>query len=503
MEWAHRFRLAGKSVRTTGGKLLASSWFFWVLLAVFALQAAWIALSGSFSMAYDEYFHLGVIREYATHLTPWVQDIPSRTAELGAISRDPSFLYHYLMSFPYRLLALVVHSQMVQVIVLRFINIVFFGLGIVVYRRLLLKVGLGPKLTHGVLFFFCGVPTVVMLAAQINYDNLAFLVTGLLLLFAVKLLNEIRLGTLELKDLLLFLTVLLAAGMIKYALLPVVGIVGLYVLIDAAVHHRSVRPRLVWQRFWNISQRWVKIGICIIFVLTGLLFVDRIGVNVLRYHTPAPSCDQVLSDAACRSYDPYARNAQYREWGLQSQLTTADKNDYPKQWYTQMIWESFFVVGPRVLNYPPGKPLPGGWIAGKILIDLTIVIILVHTLWLWRRSPHARLFMLVCLGYVAALYWRNYHDFLSTGIPTAIHGRYVVFIMPLLGAMAAASLRHSLPKAARPYAIIAVLILAGFLVSGGGMLPFVLRSWDAWMWPQMVDANRVLRDLLWQYIPLT
>ena len=107
------------------GVWLGSNTFFAIILGIFVAQALWIAWSGAFSMAYDEFFHLGIIQEYAKGWTPFIHQ-PSGPAVLGALERDPSFLYHYLMSFPYRIVVATLHTLTEQVIALRIINIGLF-----------------------------------------------------------------------------------------------------------------------------------------------------------------------------------------------------------------------------------------------------------------------------------------------------------------------------------------------------------------------------------------
>jgi hypothetical protein len=113
--------------------------FFYAIVVLLVAQAVWIALSGRYPMAFDEDFHLGIIRLYAHHLNPFWNNLPSGTDALGAVTRDPSYLYHYLMSFPYRLIELFTHNQTAQVLVLRAFNIALFAWGLTLYRRLLAK----------------------------------------------------------------------------------------------------------------------------------------------------------------------------------------------------------------------------------------------------------------------------------------------------------------------------------------------------------------------------
>src|SRR5689334_19618168 len=86
--------------------LLSSRWTTRVILGFFIFEALWVALSAVYPMAFDEDFHLGVIKIYAHQWLPFLSDNAVNTGQFGALSRDPSYLYHWLMSFPFRLVAL-------------------------------------------------------------------------------------------------------------------------------------------------------------------------------------------------------------------------------------------------------------------------------------------------------------------------------------------------------------------------------------------------------------
>ncbi|HEY5442555.1 MAG TPA: hypothetical protein VIJ68_03385, partial [Candidatus Saccharimonadales bacterium] len=152
--------------------MLGSNACFRVILGLLVLQAAWIALSGRYPMAFDEDFHLGIIRLYAHHLSPFWSGQPAGGDQFGAVARDPSYLYQWLMSFPYRFVGLFTGDQTIQVLWLRAINIGLFTSGLVLYRRLLAKTGASRAMIHTCLLIFVLIPVVPLLAAQINYDNL-------------------------------------------------------------------------------------------------------------------------------------------------------------------------------------------------------------------------------------------------------------------------------------------------------------------------------------------
>src|SRR6185312_5810861 len=96
--------------------IVSSPRFFWAIVLLLAFQASWIALSARYPMAFDEDFHFGVIRIYAHHLSPFLSGQPPGADAYGAVAHDPSYLYHYLMSFPYRLISLFTDNQTAQVI---------------------------------------------------------------------------------------------------------------------------------------------------------------------------------------------------------------------------------------------------------------------------------------------------------------------------------------------------------------------------------------------------
>ncbi len=485
------------------GNFLDSKTFFYLVLGIFVAQALWIALSGAYSMAYDEFFHLGIIQEYAKGLTPFI-DQPAGPAELGSLARDPSFLYYYLMSFPYRIISSIWHTLMPQVIALRLINIALFVWGLVLYRKLLLRTGLSRRVVHIILFFFTLVPTVVMMAAQLTYDNLKFLMAGAALLIATNLVIALReRKTVTLTHILLLITILMAGSIVKYAFLPLALAIGGYVFIWFII--AFLRKQLNWRDMVtefkaNIS-RPKSLAVLFAFLFVGLLFAQRIGGNIIIYHTPVPDCGVVLSVEACKANAPYGRNEEYKQRNYPASVTHETKQKYPKYWYKKMLQEAFFVVGPRQFDYPIGEPLQTAYRAGKIILPILSLIILLGAVWLWRSSPIWQLFAITAIFYTGVLFYRNYTDYVQLGVPAAIHARYIICIVPLIAAMAAAVVVRYVRGWGRYIVYGVVTVLLGMIIMGGGWLPFVIRSADNWMWPHAMQTNNTVRSVLWHITP--
>jgi len=454
-------------------------------------------------MAYDEFFHLAAVQEYAKHWLPIATESVTHP-ELGAFARDPSFLYHYLMSFPYHLITTIWHSFTTQIIVLRFLNIGMFVGGMVFFWKTLLRAGISQKLANGVMFVFSVVPTFVMVAAQLNYDNMVFLVSGAALYLAtdfVLRLKQKQTVTVPVVRGILLLSLLLAGSVVKYAFLPVAGAVGIVVLVELimAFRHGSYTFKDVTGSIRAANRLWLGVAV-VLLLASGALFGERIGGNIVRYHTPAPDCAQVLNYDQCLSHDAYARNANYVNLKLSDQLDKSDKITYPISWFQQMLRESFFAVGPKQVGYPTGAPLQPAFTAGYIIAVGLLLVLIASSVWLIRSNPVWRLWFITSVAYIAVLFGLNYKEFLRLGVPVAIHGRYAIPVIILIGALGVITVQHMLRgRWHRLNQVIAVL-LVGMLVWGGGWLPWVIRSSDNWMWPHAVTATRTVRSVLWHVV---
>lgn len=485
-------------------RVLISHWFFWGFVGVFVFQAVWLALSGRYSMAYDEYFHFGIIKEYAAQLTPFIEIRPDTPLELGAVTRDPSFIYHYLFSFPYRVTANFTDSFVAQIGVLRILNIGVFVAAFAVYLRLLTKLTGRRWIAVLVLFVLSLLPTAVMLASQINYDGLMLLMVGISVLLALNVIETLKIERAIRPVQFLGLIVALAVGsLVKYAFLPVAATIFIFVVAQAATALRHHKPRLsATRRVFIQSLKRPIMWIMLVFVLASAVFVgQRLGLNIIEYHTPIPRCDQVLTDEQCRAYDPYRRNANLQASRADINITGQDIARYPFHWFFQMIWETFFVVGSREQGYPTRHPVNTAYFAGKVIVIGMMVIFLMRLPWLWRQGAAIKLAMLVSCVYLVVLYTRNFTDYWHLGMPVAIHGRYALFSVTLIGALVIYAVVASMrPRVKKALAIAAVPLIA-MLIWGGGWVPFVLRSSDAWVWDHMAPANRVVRSVMEQVVP--
>ena len=482
---------------------LGSRHFFQVIIGLFCLQAAWIALAGRYPMAFDEDFHLGIIRLYAHHTAPFWAGQPESADKFGAVARDPSYLYHYLFSFPYRLISLFTANQTIQVIILRFLNIGLFAGGLVLFRKLFLKSGISRAAIHLTLLIFILIPVVPLLAAQINYDNLLFPLTAMALLLAIRfdgqLTNQKRL---DLKSLLQLLVVCLLTSLVKYAFLPLfIGIVVFIVVRLWLAGRSKSHPQLSIAKAWQRLSGWLRIGLVVSVLLASTLFVERYGLNLVHYHTPIPDCSKVLRVEQCREYGPWIR-----DYNLEIAKVSGPRSPlaFTYQWLYGMWLRLFFAIGGPTTDYESRGPLvlPGlgaVYIGGSCLL---ILVVRAKRLWRQYNAPLLTLFILTATSYTGLLWLDEYRAFLHTGQPVAINGRYLLPILApimLLAATAVAELLKQWQAIKLVLAVTVVLCMAW----GGGVLTYMLRSNDNWYWPNPAakSANHAVQAALGPITP--
>jgi hypothetical protein len=461
---------------------LGSRTAFRVIIGLFVLEAAWIALSGRYPMAFDEDFHLGIIRLYAHHLSPFWNGQPAGAGKFGAVARDPSYLYQYLMSFPYRLIGVFTQDQTIAVLILRFINIGLFAWGIALFRRLLLAARLPRATAQACLLVMVLIPVVPLLGAQINYDNLVLPLTAISLLLALKFNRELTDNKrLDLRTLWQLLILGLLTSLVKYAFLPI--LLAIAVFIAARLwQKRKDLTRNSLKTAWSGIGRRSRWGLAAALLLSVGLFGERYGVNLIRYHTPVPDCSQVLNVEECSDYGPWIRDYNFALANVQP-LPHA-RLAFTDSWLYGLWLRSFFAVdGPGTQFETRGPLLLPGLAAIVFAVVSGLALLSQLPAFLKKRHrPELWLFGLVSVLYLGALWQDEYKAFVHTGQPVAINGRYLLPVLPLIMAMAAVALNRVL-KHRRPFKPI---LLAGLLIPllwGGGALTYILRSNQAWYWP--------------------
>jgi uncharacterized membrane protein YwzB len=464
--------------------LLGKPGFYLFIVILFIFESLWIAFSALYPQAFDENFHFGLIKTYSHYWLPFLTKQPPNANAYGAVARDPSYLYHYLMSFPYRFISLFIHGQTGQVISLRVIDIGLFLIGLHLFRKVLLRAGLSKSLANVSLLILILIPIVPQLAAQISYDDLLFALVAWICLQAFNITDEIKKHKLSSTNLIVLIITMLLTGITKYASLPISAAVVIYLIW---LLHRQYKPnyKKVWLDFKkDFSKHSLKIKVLLIagLVISFGMFLERDGVNLVMYHKIEPNCAKVLSVKQCEPYSAwYATYARHEDLVAGKTKLTYNLFTYTTQWFHWMWYRLFFAVNGPKSNFANYSPLP---VPSIVAIGVAALGGLALVFWrklVFRDNPYAVLLLLVVLIYCFTLFVQGYATYNYTAVLENMNGRYLIpILLPLAGVLGLA-LSRGLHKWKYSKALITLVVILLFF-EGGGLLTFILRSDNTWYW---------------------
>lgn len=471
----HLHSLADNLVGVMGSKKI-----FYAILALAVAQAAWYSLSFQPTI-FDEGVHIGSIQAYSESWSPIIHDQNPKWDYLGEIAREGSYLYYYVMGYPYRLIDFFTDDYMVQVLVLRVINIGFFVGGLVVFRRVLLEAtGDSKALVHSALLIFILTPAVALLPGAVNYDNLVFLLFSLLLLVAVKIVNDQKIDT---TNVLVLVSLGLLVSVIKWTSIALIVPVFGYVLY-LVTRRLLATPKLQWGDIWNhnINRRFY-ISVILLFVSLAV-FIERPVYNYIEYGKPDPACEKVLTHERCLDFPGYAIYYEIDQNKPDSFRPVNPTQYFLEMWAPGMLLTQVSVLPPATLSVIK--------LVFYTLIPLGIVFSLIFIRdFLTRHSNQLLLFTAVLFS--ALLFFFLYRSYTVHGIPAAIRSRYLIPIMPIALYFILASYRR-LVRANRVAMAISLLFVLALFTQGGGAITYLLTAPQNLYWPSAKETNQNLKE---------
>lgn len=482
----------------------ASKTFFVVSLVYFAIHSLWVILSSNL-LPYDEYYHIAIIKQYAFQWSPFVSSQPVEGVFYGDITRLHSYLYHYLMSFPYRFLDFFIESETVIIILLRLLNLAMVIGGIILFRRLFLKSGISQRAIHVAIALFVATPFVVILASQNNYDNLMFLLSPLFFMFAYNIISKPKTRML---DVAMFLSIGMMTSLVKHGFTLVFALTGLFILIT--LYKQKRLQNIFGDMSTSISSlhRPALIAVGLLFVLSTGLFIERHGINLYRYGSINVNCAKVQPVEVCQNYSPWRRN------DLMSKIPPETERygnplSFTQHWVATImsgLYANFANIIPKNID----KPDPYGhyvfhpllWLPVKLGYTALILFVVALVLYRKKRITNKLLKMLavVSFGMLVVLFLFNYRTYLRLGRAYAIQVRYMFPLLLPVFLIVVSSLNQLMQKV--PYKKqIAVITLLLYMVNGGAA-GWIIRSDASWYWDNqtIVLANQALRGVLTRFI---
>jgi len=469
-----------------------------ILFGLFLVEALWFVFSAQYPMAFDENYHFGLIQLHAQQWLPFFTAQPHDAAIYGAVVRDPSYLYHWLMSFPYRLFSALTNNQTAIIIGLRLINVAIFALALSLYWRIVRTIGVSRALTTSLLAVFVLIPVVPFLAAHINYDNLFFLAIALTVLLTMRLIEGLRERRVDARTLLLLLGTLFLSCLIKYPFLPICATVvlfaGWYAWRQKMLSRAGLRSLVAG--FGTLSR--IRQVVLVVFVVLSFgLFAERYVANIVTYHNPLPACDAVISQDECVQYGPYGRDHIY------AQEKPADFHAnifvYIGDWFYGMWYRLFFAIN---YDYATSPPLLVVSCLAVVLAAALLVGIVLRFRLLFAGQPMRQLLFWIVTGYMLVLFIDGFSAYKKTGQPVAINGRYLIPLLPFIFALGGLAWSYILRAKPTLKSVVASVVIGVFLLQGGGTMTFIIRSGDTWMWNNgtVRTVNRVVRSAAWPFI---
>jgi hypothetical protein len=440
-------------------KVISSKWLFVITLLIFSAETSWLALTTRFPMAFDEAYHLGIIQFYSHRLNPIITSQPSTTYKFGALVHGQSFLYHYLMSFPYRLIEVFTKSPELQVIGLRLINIALAVASLLVARKLLRLIKLSDGLANVVILAFALTPLFTALSAQINYDNLLVPVSLLCVYVSLTFVDNLRRGVFDVQRLLILLSLCLFSSEVKFTFVPIfIGITlvaGQQIIIYWRRHKKTFKAELV-TGFKHIP-RLTQVGLVVATIAGSALFMDIYGYNIVQYHNPVPQCNQILTVQDCK---------QYYSWDKGYLAKNYDKIHPPKSKMNILQFSAYWLFFNLIELVGEIMPLQGFYYISPVFFLITSLLgiatatcVIVNFKTIVKKDHLVVMLTFISLVYLLFLWGRNYHDYLQLGQPEAIDGRYFVPVLLYLYVLLASGLRYSL-TIKRSYTLLVKLVLA-------------------------------------------
>ncbi len=445
-------------------RLIGSRIFFLATAGLFALEAGWLALTSRFPMAYDEAYHFDFIRFFSHHLNPIITSQTPDTYKFGAIIQDSSFFYHWLMSFPSRLLSFITSDTALQVIGLRLINVGLMVGCLFILRRLARSLGMSAALGNLAVLVFAFTPLVTVLSAQINYDNLLIPATAGCVYLAVSFLRQLREGTFAVATLGWLICLTLLSSLIKFPFLPILTALAALLAWGILRYGRWSDA----EKSFRALGRGSKMLLAGALIVSSFLFVRYYGVNMVRYHEPAPRCDRVLNADACIHYYSWHKGLIYQDYKREHGVT-ADLNllPYTSWWATINTFELFGAIIPLRGILFVSTPL---FIIAALIGTAAFIATAARFRRLIRTRPDLIPLVVISIVYILVLWARNYHDAVDAGQPISLHGRYLLPVLPYCYMVLAFGLRDALDGRRRSSdikAVLATVTIIAFICLGG------------------------------------
>lgn len=460
---------------------IGSKKFAYILIAWFVLQAGFIAFTTENGIAPDEGFHVRTIKVYVENgLSPFIESSRTDGQLRGTTARSPQYVFHYVLSFPYRVLP-DSWSNDSKLIALRLLNVAFVTAGLIVFMRVLERLTKRGIVRNMTLAMLTNTLMFVFLAGSVNYDNLFFLAVSIVLYYFVKLYQKF-----SLLDVLKLGSAMVFALLVKFTFVPLAVILALVLLARYAFRLKSV---------WADSKIEVKkfkkplLIFGVIFMLFLGLFVERYVMNFVQYGSYRPKCEKVLTVETCLQNALYRRNAEFKN-PVDDPIPNPG---FVVQWAIKTKQGVYGILVHKIMHEPLLMRF------GVAVVFLTMGVAFIRTV---RRKEDALvlMIMLIIAFYIGTLIVHNHNLYERSGIlGMGLQGRYLFPVLGLIYFAGNYFVDKLLRKKEIAYAAYIGFALLLFFMSS---LPSYINGIDeSWRMPAMNTVNIQIKKVIDPVLP--
>lgn len=426
--------------------LIGSRYFYTFILIWFIVQASLIALLTKFGLPPDENFHFNFIKLYAENgPTPFLND-QEGYYWLGDVTRRPSVLYHYAMSWPYRLM----DGLPATYIYLRFINIGFAVGTLMLVKKLAKQLKLSDFVANLSLFMLVNTLMFTFLSAAISYDNPLIMLSILSLVLMVALMQRLRAITL------IYLTlVMIVASVVKFTFLPL----AVLIVIALTFYYRKGINGTIKSIFkdarTNISKG--KLFVLVPLLLISFAFaLERYGINIVSYGSIRADCVEVHNVQDCRKRPLFQRREKVEALDKEP---TIPPTRFSVKW-VDTAKERIYGIHAHKFFKPMTVVVYGTW----SIVGLMALAFIRKFRWRNRKLDYL---IAISFTYVLIAATKNFMGYQDSGIfGMGLQGRYIFPVFPVLYLIGNYYVEKWLEKRYILLSVYALLAIGVFVIAG-------------------------------------
>lgn len=387
-----------------------------IILLIFLSFSVYMALNLKPGIIPDEPAHFAFSRHFSS--TWGLPPDNADTFNLGIYIEQNPFLYYWINGRIINLIDLIKPgaTEWQTLVTLRIINVIFATGTVLICFLLSKELIKHPWWQLIPVFLLTNTLMFVFLAAGVNYDNLANLLTMAGLLFFTQVFTR--------EDFIInssiWMIFISLGTLVKYTILPLALAMGIAWLIYIFIHRKEVFP----VHFYGVKTLLLLLMLFTLFTGNFLIY----GINLIRYEGLLPECEEILLESQC-ALSPLEQR--YQEKAIKPKMTIREsiEKGYPNPfsyavntWVHNMLLRTFGMIGHQ--SYFPLELV-------RYYKILFYSAVLMGLFFLKPKSALTYSLVGISIFYALVLLYSNYNNELLYGfIHIGFQGRY---IFPVIG----------------------------------------------------------------------